>query len=407
MSGYDFTTILDRTGKDAIAAEVIPVPGAEVEEGCSRIPMWVADMNFAVAPSITKALSRRLENPTYGYFVPSDAYYDGIIRWQKKRNGAEGLTREMIGYENGVLGCLASALQAFTCPGDCVLLHSPTYIGFTGIIERDGRKIVLSPLKRDAQGVWRMDYEDMDRRIRENHIRFAVLCSPHNPCGRVWTRQELEDAYEVYRRNDCIVVSDEIWSDLTLEGYRHIPSCCVNEDARKRTIAVYAPSKTFNLAGLIGSYHIIYDAYLRDRVRAQAEMSHYNNMNVLSMHALIGAYSEEGEEWVDELRKVLTENADYACGYIRDHFPGVEVFRPEGTYMLFLDCEEWCRMHGTDGVPVSMDELLRRGIRRGVIWQDGRPFHGAWSIRMNLALPTSRVKEAFDRLRWVFETPEN
>ena len=150
---------------------------------------------------------------------------------------------------------------------------------------------------------------------------------------------------DVYKRqaNDCVVISDEIWSDLILEGYHHTPAQSVSEDARNRTVAMYAPSKTFNLAGLVGSYHIIYNSYLRDRVMAASSKSHYNAMNVLSMYALIGAYKPEGYEWVDELCRVLSGNVSYACDFIKEHFPGVTLSRPQGTYMLFLDCEEWCK----------------------------------------------------------------
>ena len=395
---YDFTMIMDRRGKDAIAVDVIPFPDAEVEEGFDRIPMWVADMNFPTVPSIQDSIIRRAQHPAFGYFDPSEEYYGGIIRWQERRNGVQGLTKEDIGYENGVLGCVSSALQAFSAPGEAILVHSPTYIGFTHVLKENGRKIVHSELKRDADGIWRMDYEDMDRKLKENRIHLAIFCSPHNPCGRVWRKEEIEAAMEVYRRNDCIVISDEIWSDLVLDGHRHIPTQSVSADARQRTIAVYAPSKTFNLAGLIGSYHIVYNPWLRDRVRKQAALSHYNSMNVLSMHALIGAYGEEGERWVDELREVLTKNVDFACDFIGKHFRGVSLAKPEGTYMLYLDCREWCERKG-----ISMDELIRQGIRKGVIWQDGRPFQRPYAIRMNLALPLSRVQEAFERLqKYVF-----
>ena len=395
---YDFTTIMDRRGKDAIAVDVIPFPDTEVEEGFDRIPMWVADMNFPTVPSIQDSIIRRAQHPAFGYFDPSEEYYGGIIRWQKRRNGVQGLTKEDIGYENGVLGCVSSALQAFSAPGEAILVHSPTYIGFTHVLKENGRKIVHSELKRDADGIWRMDYEDMDRKLKENRIHLAIFCSPHNPCGRVWRKEEIEAAMEVYRRNDCIVISDEIWSDLVLDGHRHIPTQSVSADARQRTIAVYAPSKSFNLAGLIGSYHIVYNPWLRDRVRKQAALSHYNSMNVLSMHALIGAYGEEGERWVHELREVLTKNVDFACDFIGKHFRGVNLAKPEGTYMLYLDCREWCERKG-----ISMDELIRQGIRKGVIWQDGRPFQRPYAIRMNLALPLSRVQEAFERLqKYVF-----
>ena len=266
------------------------------------------------------------------------------------------------------------------------------------MLEDNGRRIVLSELVKDENGVWRMDYEDMDRKIKENNIHFCIFCSPHNPCGRVWEREEIEKAMEVYRNNQCVVVSDEIWSDIILEGHKHIPTQSVSEDAKNRTIAVYAPSKTFNLAGFIGSYHIIYNKYLRDRVRKQSGLSHYNNMNVLSMYALIGAYKPEGYEWADELNQVLTKNVDYAYNYITGRFRGVSVAKPQGTYMLYLDCKEWCATHNT-----TLEELIKAGIEVGVVWQDGRPFHNPNAIRMNLAVPYSLVVEAFDRLdKYVF-----
>ena len=395
---YDFTSILDRNGKDAIAVEHIPIPGAQVKEGFDRIPMWVADMNFPTAPTVVEAMMERVQHPAYGYFDPSEEYYASISRWQEKRNGVTGLKPEHIGYENGVLGGVISALNVMCSKGDNVLLHSPTYIGFTMSLENNGYHIVHSPLVKDENGVWRMDFEDMEKKIVKNRIHAAVFCSPHNPCGRVWERWEIEKAMELYKKYDVFVISDEIWSDLILEGHKHIPTQSVSEDARNRTVAMYAPSKTFNLAGLVGSYHIIYNTWLRERVLKESSLSHYNAMNVLSMHALVGAYKPEGYEWLDELRQVLTGNVEFACRYIQDHFEGIEVSKPEGTYMLFLDCTKWCEKHGK-----MIDELQRAGVEVGVIWQDGRPFHGPCHIRMNLALPFSRVQEAFERLdRYVF-----
>ena len=395
---YDFTSILDRNGKDAIAVEHIPIPGAQVKEGFDRIPMWVADMNFPTVPTVVETMMERVQHPAYGYFDPSEEYYASIIRWQEKRNGVTGLKPEHIGYENGVLGGVISALNVMCSKGDNVLLHSPTYIGFTMSLENNGYHIVHSPLVKDENGVWRMNFEDMEKKIAEKHIHAAVFCSPHNPCGRVWERWEIEKAMELYKKYDVFVISDEIWSDLILEGHKHIPTQSVSEDARNRTVAMYAPSKTFNLAGLVGSYHIIYNTWLRERVLKESSLSHYNAMNVLSMHALVGAYKPEGYEWLDELRQVLTGNVEFACRYIQDHFEGIEVSKPEGTYMLFLDCTKWCEKHGK-----TIDELQRAGVEVGVIWQDGRPFHGPCHIRMNLALPFSRVQEAFERLdRYVF-----
>ena len=194
---YDFTSLMNRSGHDAIAVDQIPIPGAEVKEGFSRIPMWVADMNFPSLPTIQEAIHARVNEPHFGYFDLPDAYFDNIIRWQKERNGVEDLPREAIGYENGVLGCVASAAAAFTSPGESILLHSPTYIGFTGVLENCGRNIVLSDLVQDENGVWRIDYADMDRKLKEHNIHFAIFCSPHNPTGRVWTDDELKKTVEI------------------------------------------------------------------------------------------------------------------------------------------------------------------------------------------------------------------
>lgn len=395
---YDFTSLIDRHGMDAIAVDSwgeIPgmAPNAP-DEGFDRIPMWVADMNFATVPTVQEYIIQRAQHPMFGYFNPRSEYFDRIIEWQSRRNGVEGLRPEHIGYENGVLGGVVSTLRAYVQPGDAVLVHSPTYIGFTKSIEAAGYRIVHSPLKLDDQGVWRMDFEDMERKLAQNHIHAAVFCSPHNPCGRVWERWELERAMEVYAANDCLVISDEIWSDIIMPGHKHIPTQSVSADARERTMAFYAPNKTFSLAGLIGSYHIIYNTYLRDRVVRQSEVSHYNDCNVLSLHALLGAYSPAGEEWADEMCCVIDANHEYACNFIRDNFKGVRVMRPEGTYMLYLDCADWCRKHG-----VTIRELQERGIRAGVIWQDGEAFMLKDTIRMNLALPHSLLEEAMQRLK--------
>ena len=398
---YDFTSILERRGMDALAVDALGSGGTAPnapKAGFDVIPMWIADMNFPTVPTIPAAIAGRLEHPAFGYFSPRQEYYDAILFWQHTRNGVDGLLPAHIGYANGVLGGLASALNVICARGDGVLLHTPTYIGFTNTLRGNGYQAVLSHLVPYSDGGWRMDYEDMEQKIVENRIHAAILCSPHNPCGRVWERWELERAMELFRKYDVYVISDEIWSDLILTGHRHIPTQSISEDARMRTIGLYAPSKTFNLAGLVGSYRIVYNQWLRDQMDKEAKLTQYNNMNVLSMYALIGAYRPEGAEWVDELCQVLTGNVDYACGYIASHFEGVTASRPEGTYMLFIDCTGWCRAHGK-----TIRQVEEAAWDVGVAVQDGQAFHGPCHLRMNLALPLSRVQEAFDRLdRYVF-----
>lgn len=395
---YDFTTMWERRGMDAIAIDAVGKQYPQPRDGFDPIPMWVADMNFPTCPAITEAIVQRAQHPLFGYFTPSKSYYRAIIQWQESHNGVTGLTPDHIGYENGVLGGVVSALNIFCSRGDPVLLHAPTYVGFTAALTDNGYHMVHSPLVQDGAGIYRMDLADMEQKIIKHRIHAAILCSPHNPTGRVWERWELEQAMELFARYDVMVVSDEIWSDLLLDGNRHIPTQSLSEDARQRTVAMYAPSKTFNLAGLVGSYHIIYNETLRDRMRRESILSHYNNQNVLSMHALIGAYSAQGEDWLIKLREVLSQNVSVFCDFVHAHFDGVQVTRPQGTYMLFLNCQEWCAAHHK-----TLDELLNAGWQVGVIWQDGRPFYGSCHIRVNVALPLARLEEALRRLdQYVF-----
>ena len=399
---YDFSTIMDRRGKDALAVDALGQSWAPAapKAGFDAIPMWVADMNFATVPTITEAIIARVNHPAFGYFDPRDEYYDAIIGWQRDRNGVVGLEPKHIGYENGVLGGVLSALATFCSRGDNVLVLSPLYMGFRGSLDNNGYHIIESRLVQDEQGTWRIDFEDVEQKIVQHRIHAAIFCSPHNPTGRVWERWEIERIMEIYQKHDVYVVSDEIWSDILLDGNKHIPTQSVSEDAKQRTVAMYAPSKTFNLAGLIGAYHIIYNDRLRDRVEKESSLSHYNSMNMLSMYALIGAYTKEGREWLDELCEVLSSNVDYACRYIAEHFKGVKVQKPQGTYMLFIDCAEWLAEHD-----ITIDQLVKAGCNVGVAWQHGRAHGGTEHIRINLALPKSLVTEAFDRLdRYVFNS---
>lgn len=399
---YDFTSILERAGKDAFAIDGIgkfpEFAPEQPDKGFDIIPMWVADMNFPTVPTVISSISERLKHPHFGYFLKREEYYQAIIDWHKTRHGTNDLSKEFIGYENGVLGGVVTALNVFCSKGDKVLVHSPTYIGFTHILEDNGYKIIHSDLKKDEKGIYRMDFEDMEKKIKEHKIHATIFCSPHNPCGRVWEKEEIVKAMEIFEKYNVYIAADEIWSDLILYNYKHTPTQSVSDYAKNHTVAFYAPSKTFNLSGLIGSYHIIYNKYLRDRVEKESSLCHYNDINMLSMYALIGAFSKEGHEWVKELNQVLTGNVEYAINYIKDHFKGVTSTYPEGTYMLFIDCTDWCKEHNK-----KIEDVEKAAWKVGVAIQDGKMFHGPCHLRANLALPLSRVKEAFDRLdKYVF-----
>lgn len=356
--------------------------------------MWVADMNFKAPSYIPDAMVDRIKYPFFCYAAPRDEHSDTIINWQQ--NGVKGLTHEVIGYEGGVLGGVMSASAAFTAAGDAVLVHSLAYIGFTGCLKRVGCRITHLPLVRDSEGVWWMDCEDMDRKLEEYKIHLMIFCSPQNPAERVWTTEELEKAGEVFAKHHCIVLSDEIWSDLIMPGYRHISYQSINEDAKMRCIALYSSSKPFSLVGLVGSRHTIYNPYPRDRIESVAEGTRYNKMDILSRYALMGAYSGKGAEWIKGLVSVLSENVDMAGQYLRPYH--IHVARPESICLLFLDCSGYLKEHG-----ITINKLIRAGWDVSVIWQDRRLLHPGNTIRMSLASPTARVEEAFSWLdKYVF-----
>ena len=258
----------------------------------------------------------------------------------------------------------------------------------------NGYKIIHSELLRDEKNIWRMDFEDMEQKIVENKIHTAIICSPHNPCGRVWERWELEKAMEIFESYNVFVISDEIWSDLIFSGHKHIPTQQINFYAHEHTASFYSPSKTFNLAGIVGAYHIIYNSWLRERIEKESSLSHYNEANVFSMHALIGAYSEIGIEWLGELNQVLEKNLNYAYDFITKNFRGVKVSKVEGTYMLFIDCADFCNEKN-----ISHDELLKKFWSKGVTLHDGNLFNAPQSFRLSLASPFSMIEDAFDRMR--------
>lgn len=411
MMKYDFTTIMDRRGHDAYAIDGVGLKrwGSEPEtpeESFDFIPMWVADMNFPTCPGVTDAIIQRAQHPAFGYYTPSDAYYDAILNWRQGHFLPEasapasayrphaGMRREHIGYENGVHGFITSAVRVLTRPGDNILLHSPNYVGFRSDTLGQGRYCVYSPLRLDEEGIWRMDLKDMARKIEENHIRVMIFCSPQNPSGRVWERSELETMMEVLEAYKVTVICDEIWADLVFPGYNHTPLQDVSPYAKEHVLAAYAPSKTFNIAGLVGSYHIIYNEDLREQVTREGASTNYNEMNVLSMHALIGGYSQMGREWLDGLMQTLQENAQFAAEFIEKELKGVHTAMPQGTYMMWLDLKEYLTSSGR-----TLDEVLHAGWRVGVGWQDGRLFEGETNIRLNLASPRSRIEEAFERMR--------
>lgn len=393
---YDFETILDREGSVAFDVPNNNISSfvgeVKVKEGFSLIPMWIADMGFKSAPSVSASMLKRMENPAFGYFDLSNEYFKCIIDWHKRMYDQD-INKEDIGYENGVLGGISTALKAYQPTNNKILVQSPCYIGFTNVLKDNNYEIIYNPMYKDEENIWRIDYDLLEKQIVENKIETAIFNNPQNPSGRVFTFEELDRVAKIYEKYDVKVISDEIWADIIRTDKKHIPFVSVSEDAKMRTISLYAPSKTFNLAGLIGSYHLIFNPEVKDRVKAISKATHYNNPNILSMHALIGAFSEDGNKWLNELREVIQENVDYAYDYILNNFEGVTLSKPEGTYMLYLDVKEYCTKK-----QISLIDLIKKGFEVGVIWQNGEAFIKEYTIRMNLALPKSLLCEALKRL---------
>ena len=390
-----FDKKIDRWATGATKWAMTKIPGSPQYTEVPKedvIPMWVADMDFETAPSVIEALKERIEHPILGYSVLNERYVNAIASWQKDHYGTEGVKEEHILYQNSVLGGVCSAISVYTQPGDWILTGQATYVGFQGSIRNLGRNVAFSPMVKDENGIYRMDFEDMEKQIVEKHIPMMIFCSPHNPTGRVWERWEIEKVVELCDKYNVFLFSDEIWADfMTDPASKHIPTQSVSETAKRICLASYAPSKTFNLAGLIGSYTICYNPVINARIKRQGESTHYNNANVLSLAACTGAY-EGGDEYVQELMPYLRRNQEYMVNFLNSR-KGIDAYLPQGTYLLWVDVA---------GCGMDMDTVMKKLNETGVIVNDGRPFQGPTHLRINVACPYDSVVEACRRLETVF-----
>ena len=389
---YDFDTPIDRTHTWSIKHDFKKENG----KADDILPLWVADMDFRSPDSVVEALKKAVDHGIFGYSRADESYFDAVAAWYQKRHHLT-LQPEWMTCTPGIVFALSIAVRAFTQEGDAVLIQPPVYHPFSRAILRNKRTLVENPLVL-KDGHYEMDLEDLEQKVLDEHVKLMILCNPHNPVGRVWTREELTALADICLRHHVYVISDEIHGDFVWQGHEQTPYASISEEACLHSMMCTAPSKTFNLAGLVGSYHIVYNSWWRDRMEKESSLSHYNMMNVLSMHALIGAYKPEGYEWTDELCEVLTGNIDFACDYIEKHFEGVTVSKPQGTYMLFVDCTDWCKAHGK-----TIEDVEHACWDVGAAIQDGTMFFGPCHLRMNLASPRSRIEEAFHRMdKYVF-----
>ena len=381
---YDFDTIIDRTTKNSSKwTSMKRLTGYD-----DLIPLWVADMDFAVVPEVVEALKERAAHPIYGYTAPSEGYHQGLINWMDKRHDWKRVEKDWILWTPGVVAGFSIAIQAFSQPGDKVVIQPPVYYPFKNQILATGRQIIENPLK-NVDGYYEMDFEDLEAKI-DDRTKMIILCSPHNPIGRVWKRGELVKLAEICKEKDIIIVSDEIHNDLILGDIKHTPTAIVSEDAMQRTITLVAPSKTFNLAGLTNANAIIPNKKLRDDFQAMVRKGS-GHSNIFGMIAQDAAYNN-GEAWLEELLAYLRGNLNYLDDFLAEKLPGFKLYPLEGTYLAWVDCSF---------LGMNDEELNDFMLQKAKLWLDeGTLFGtgGSMFMRINLACPKSTLKQALENL---------
>ena len=352
------------------------------------IPLWIADMDFSVPPEVVEALKERAAHPIYGYTVPTEGYYNGLINWMDRRHGWSGIEKDWILYTPGVVAGFTIAIQAYSQPGDKVVIQPPVYHPFKNNILGTGRQIVENPLKI-VDGYYEMDFEDLAEKIDER-TKMVLLCSPHNPVGRVFKRDELEKLVEICEEKDILIISDEIHNDLILGEIKHTPTAIISEGAMNRTVTLVAPSKTFNLAGLTNANAIIPNKKLREAFKGQASKG-TGHRNIFGMVAQDAAYNK-GEAWLEELLTYLRGNLKYLEEFLAEKIPGLKLYPLEGTYLAWVDCTS---------LGMNLEELNEFMLKKAKLWlNDGSMFGtgGSMFMRINLASPRSQLKKALENL---------
>ncbi len=381
---WNFDEVINRENSSCIKYDL----REEVFGRSDVIPMWVADMDFRTPSFITEALAGRLKHEILGYSYRPDAYYSSLTGWIEMRHGWK-VQREWIEFSPGVVPALNMCTLAFTGPGDEIIIQPPVYTPFHGAVNDHGRRLVFNPLLETGSG-WVMDLQGL-RKLITPATKMLILSNPHNPVGRAWRTEELEELAEICYEKGIVILSDEIHSDLVLPGNRHIPLASISERAASITVTCMAPSKTFNLAGLSTSSMIIPDPVLMERYRKTLVGLHLHLGNIFGNVASEAAYTH-GQGWVDELMRYIEGNVDLVVVFCRDHLPQIKPVRPEATYMIWLDC----RSMGLDGA--GLQEFFVR--KAGVGMNEGSRFGpgGEGFMRMNLACPRSVVEKALRQI---------
>lgn len=390
MRKYDFDQVIDRKNTNSLKYDF----AVERNLPADVFPLWVADMDFRVADPVLEGLRNTLDHGIFGYTETKEDYFEAVAGWFDRRFGLK-TEKQWLVKTPGVVFALALAIKAFTEKEDGVLVQPPVYYPFYEVIEDNGRKLVRNDLVyRD--GSYTIDYEDFENKIVQQQVRLFVLCSPHNPVGRVWKPEELQRLVSICRKHDVIIVSDEIHCDFTYTGFTHTPILKACPDYADHIVLCTAPSKTFNIAGLQVSNIFIPDAGLRRRFRKELAASGYSQLNTFAVAACTLAYNR-GEEWLEELKQYLQENLDYVREYLKKNLPKIKLVEPEGTYLVWLDMSAL----GLD--KQKLNELI---IQKAKLWLDSGHIFGAdyeQFQRIVIACPRRTLEYALERLKYAIQ----
>ena len=385
MKKYDFDAVVERRGTNSIKYDF----AVEFGYPADVLPLWVADMDFKAPPCVTEALSQAVEHGIFGYSMPKEDYYDAAVGWFLRRFGWE-TEREWLVTTPGVVFAVNTAVRALTEKGDAVLIQPPVYYPFSGAVTKNGRRLVTNELVY-SNGRYEIDFDDFEAKIRDNSVKMFVLCSPHNPVGRVWTRDELRKIGEICGRYGVIAVSDEIHCDFAFPEHPHTVFARACPEMADRAVICTAPSKTFNLAGLQVSNIWIPGGGLREKFRGLMDREGLGGVNRLGMIAAQAAY-KGGEEWLDEVKEYMRGNLDFLRQFLRERLPEVKLVEPEGTYFAWLDCS---------GLGHTGKELNDRIVNRAKLWLDAGDIFGKSGEqfqRVVLACPRATLQQAAERL---------
>lgn len=377
---YNFDEVIPRRGSNSIKWDSDKCP--------EMLPMWVADMDFRLAPKIKEAVARRLEQGVFGYARVPDTFYDAVIHWFERRHQVQ-IQREWILYTIGVVPALSAIVTALTQPGDGVLIQPPVYNCFFSCVEGNNRRLVTNPLHYE-NGCYSIDWEDLEKKASDPSVKLMILCNPHNPAGRVWTREELLHIGEICKRHHVYVLSDEIHCELTAPGYTYTPFASLSEDLRMHSVFCASPSKAFNLAGFQVANIFVPNVEIRKKIEAILQGLDMESLNCFAVEAFIAAYNES-EDWLDEVNVYIHENYLFMKYFVESQMPDLHLVPLEGTYLAWLDCKV---------LNLTSQEMYEELKNEYHLWLNAGTMYGVEGegfLRWNLACPRSILKEGLQR----------